>query len=68
MSTLEELKPGTVTIEVGYSTVSDEMRMLMGIHQVEDDPFILGALMALSWIRDGSRRPTEIYRQGSLSS
>jgi hypothetical protein len=44
------------------------MQRLTQLHQVADDPFVLGALMALSWVRDGTRSPTDIIRQADLQS
>lgn len=65
----DELLKHHVYVETGYAVLTDEMRRLQDLHQTDNENmFALGALMALSWVRDGTRLPTDILRKHSLQS
>lgn len=66
---MKEFNRQGIAVEVKYSTLTEEMRRLQMAHQDDcDNMFALGALMALSWVRDGTRMPTDILRKSDLQS
>lgn len=65
----DHLNKHHVFVETSYQSLTDEMHKLQDTHQGNsENMFALGALMALSWVRDQTRSPTDILRKSDLQS